>query len=96
MSKEPTTDERLKFYRDNAEAFVTSISAMVDALRREGKRDFADKLNVWALMPWRAALRDDRSGDLWLICEICSEPIKDDAEHASSEDCHFHRKCVDA
>lgn len=91
----PTTEERYRHMRDNAEAFVENMESMVAKYEREGKEDMASKLKVWCLMPWQAALRDDASGDLWPICEICSKPIKSDADRLSSEDgCDFHRHCI--
>ena len=91
----PTLQERYNHLRENAEAFVQSMQSMVDALNRDGKSDQACELEVWALMPWKAAIAADDTGDLWLTCEVCSKPIKDDAECMSSDDgCHFHAACV--
>lgn len=91
----PTLRERYTHLRENAEAFVTSMQVMVDALKRDGKDDQACDLEVWALNPWKSALRDDDTGDLWLTCEVCSKPIKDDSEATYSDDgCHFHLACV--
>jgi len=92
---QPTTEERYRAMRDNAEAFVQSMAVMVAAAERDGDEDLASKLRVWALMPWEAAIRDDDSGDLWWTCEVCGEPIKDEANLVMSEDCQFHRKCVE-
>lgn len=93
----PTIEEKYQHMRDNAEAFVESIGTMVAKAERDGDEDLACKLKVWALNPWQAAIRDDDSGDLWPICEVCQQPIKADAEHISSEDgCDFHRTCVEA
>lgn len=94
MSNEPTIDERLKFYRENAEAFVQSMSTMVSAAERDGDTELAIKLKVWALMPWQAALRDDAADELWPTCEACGQPIKIEAERISSDACDFHRDCI--
>lgn len=90
----PTTQERYQHLRENAEAFVLSMETMIDALRRNGKREQADQLNVWCLMPWRAAIRDDNTGDLWWVCEACEKPIKDGTEVAAEDCCWLHRACV--
>lgn len=90
----PTTEERYKHFRENAQAFVENMRIMVAALERDGKEAEATNLKVWALMPWEAAIRDDDSGDLWPICEICSKPIKGDAELISGGDCDIHRDCL--
>lgn len=91
----PSSGERYAHLKENAEAFVESMSAMVAAAERDGNDDLATKLRVWCLMPWQAALRDDASGDLWPICEVCQRPIKVDSQHISSDDgCDFHSTCV--
>ena len=93
----PTIEEKYQHMRDNAEAFVESMKVMVAAAKRDGDEDLATKLQVWALNPWIAAICDDDSGDLWPVCEVCDQPIKDEAERIGSEDgCDFHRTCVDA
>lgn len=92
---EPTTVERYRHMRLNAEAFVENMRAMVAAAEREGDEDLATKLKVWCLMPWEAAIRDDDSGDLWPLCEVCSKPIKGEADHIASDECDFHRSCVE-
>lgn len=94
MPIQPTTQERYQHLRGNAEAFVTSIAAMVEALERDGKSKQASELKVWALMPWQAALRDDDTGDLWWICEACEKPIKDGTEVAAEDCCWLHRACI--
>lgn len=92
---EPTLGERYQHMRDNAEAFVENMASMVAKYESEGNEDMASKLKVWCLTPWQAAIRDDDSGRLWPICEICSKPIKDETERLSSEDgCDFHSACV--
>lgn len=92
----PTTDERYRHMRENAEAFIQSMQAMVAAAERTGDEDMASKLRVWCLMPWEAAIRADNTGELWSLCEVCGEPIKNDADHAYSDDCNFHRSCVES
>lgn len=92
----PTAEERYRHMRDNAEAFVASMTTMVSALERDGKLDEATNLKVWCLMPWQAAIRDDDSGGLWPVCEVCSKPIKSEADRIFSDDCDFHRSCVGA
>lgn len=92
---DPTIQERYEHFRHNAEAFVESMKTMVAACERDVNDDLASKLKVWALMPWEAALRDDDSGDLWFTCEVCGEPIKDDASTMSDDACWFHNGCLD-
>lgn len=93
----PTTEERYRHLRENAEAFVEGIKAMIAAAKRNDDTALASKLEVWCLNPWMAALRDDDTGDLWFTCEVCSLPIKQDADRLGSDDgCWFHRACVDA
>lgn len=92
----PTIEEKYQCLRQNAEAFVESMRAMVAAYERDGNEDMASKLKVWALMPWEAAIRDDDSGDLWPTCEVCGQPIKSDADHVRGDDCEFHRSCVES
>jgi hypothetical protein len=92
---EPTMEEKYQHLRINAEAFVNTIRGMVASVEDKGDEDLASKLRVWCLMPWEAAIREDDSGDLWLTCEVCGEPIKDDNDLISSEDaCHFHKQCI--
>jgi hypothetical protein len=92
-----TVQEKYDHMRANAEAFVESMRVMVAKAERDGDEDLARKLRVWSLNPWEAALRDDDSGDLWFTCEVCGQPIKDEAEQISSEDgCWFHQSCVGA
>lgn len=91
----PTVQERYDHFRENATLFVDRMRTMVAALEREGKEEEAAQLRVWALMPWEAALRDDDSGDLWPVCEVCSRPIKEDRDCVSSDEgCSFHRACI--
>lgn len=90
----PTTQERYKHFRENAEAFVESMRVMVAKLKRDGHAKQASELNVWCLMPWEATLRDDDSGELWFTCEACGKPIKDDAQRVSGDACDFHRACL--
>lgn len=93
---EPTTEEKYQHLRINAEAFVNTMRGMVASVESKGDEDMASKLRVWCLMPWEAAIREDDSGDLWVTCEVCGKPIKDDAELASDEDAmHFHKACID-
>lgn len=93
----PTLQERYTHMRDNAEAFVQSMETMVAAAKRDGDDDLASKLEVWCLNPWKAAIRDDDTGNLWPTCEVCSLPIKNDRDHIASDDgCAFHRACVGA
>lgn len=93
---EPTIQERYQHLRDNAQAFVESMRTLVAAAERDGDDDLASRLRVSALMPWEAALRDDKSGDLWPRCEACGKPIKDEEYLVSSDDeCRFHTACVD-
>jgi hypothetical protein len=91
---EPTVTERYAHLRENAEAFVESMKVMVRAAEREGDLDLATKLRVWCLMPWRSALADDASGDLWWTCEACEKPIKDGTEVATEDGCWLHKSCV--
>ena len=94
---EPTLQERYDHFKDNAEAFVQSMTVLVNAAESRGDDDLASKLRVWALNPWEAALRDDASGDLWVTCEVCEKPIKDNSDCTSSEDgCWFHLSCTEA
>lgn len=93
LKQPPTIQERYAHLRDNADAFVRSMSVMVDAAERDGDNDLAVKLKVWCLMPWEAALQDDDTGDLWFVCEACEQPIKDGSE-VSGVDCWLHRKCA--
>ena len=96
MGQRPTTEEKYRHMRDNAEAFVESMRVMVAKFERDGNEDMACNLRVWCLTPWEAAIRDDDDGDLWPICEACGEPIKDQAELVGSDDgCDLHRSCVD-
>lgn len=90
----PTTEERYQYMRKNAEAFVESIGIMVDAAERNGNEDLASKLKVWCLMPWQATIRDDDSGDIWSVCEVCGDHIKDESDRLHSDDCEFHMSCV--
>lgn len=90
----PTTQERYKHFRENAEIFVEHMRTMAIALERDGKDEEATNLRVWALHPWEAAIRDDESGDLWPICEACSKPIKDEADHTGGGDADFHTSCL--
>lgn len=89
----PTTEERYKCFRENAELFVQNTRTMVESLERDGKKQEASNLRVWALTPWEAMLRDDDSGDLWPVCEACGCPIKNDAEYVSGGDVDLHRAC---
>lgn len=92
----PTTQERYRHFRENAEAFVQSMEAMIQACERDGNADLASKLTVWCLNPWQATLRDDDSGDLWFNCEACGKPIKDDVQMLWTDDgCTLHKACVD-
>jgi hypothetical protein len=90
----PTTEERYQHMRENAEAFVQGMQAMVTAAEERGDEDMASKLRVWCLMPWQAAIEADDAGDLWPICECCEKPIKDDAERVSGDACDFHKACL--
>ncbi|TAL43862.1 MAG: hypothetical protein EPN91_05760 [Salinibacterium sp.] len=91
----PTIEEKYQHMRDNAEAFVESMRASVAAAEQRGDEELASRLRVWALNPWEAALRDDDSGDLWPLCEVCGEPIKDDALRVADEEgCNFHHACA--
>ena len=89
----PTVFERYTALRKNAEIFVEHMAVMIATLERDGKMDEATNLKVWAMMPWQAALRDDESGDLWPICEICGKPIKNDSDLIGG-DADFHRQCI--
>lgn len=91
----PTTQERYRHLRENAEAFVESMGLMVAAAERDGDDKLASQLKVWALMPWQAALRDDDSGDLWWTCEVCEQPIKDGTEVSGEDCCWFHMRCTE-
>jgi hypothetical protein len=93
---EPTLQERYDHFKDNAQAFVDSMTVLVNAAARRGDDELASKLRTWALSPWEAALRDDASGDLWFTCEVCEKPIKDSADCMGSDDgCWFHVSCVE-
>lgn len=91
----PTTEDRYQHMRENAEAFVQSMQAMIASFEREGDEDMASRLKVWCLSPWQAAIAADDCGDLWTICVACGKPIKTDVEHVAAEDCSFHRACVE-
>jgi hypothetical protein len=94
---EPSIDERYLHLKENAEAFVQSMKAMVAAAETSGDDDLASKLRTWCLLPWEAALRDDASGELWFLCEACGKPIKDESKQISSKDgCWFHLSCAAA
>lgn len=90
----PTITERYVHLRENAEAFVETMRTMVAACEREGNKDLASKLRVWALMPWDAAIKADDTGDLWPTCEACGKPIKDEAERVSGGECDLHKTCI--
>lgn len=45
-------------------------------------------------MPWQATIRDDDSGDIWSVCEVCGDHIKDESDRLHSDDCEFHMSCV--
>lgn len=92
---QPTIEEKYQHMRDNAEAFVESMRAMIGLAARKGDLELESQLRVWCLNPWEAALRDDDAGDLWPTCEACGEPIKTEADRVSSDECSFHRSCVD-
>lgn len=93
---EPTLQERYDHFKDNAEAFVQSMTVLVTAAERRGDDDLASKLRTWALSPWEAALRDEASGDLWFTCEVCGKPIKDQADQVGDDDgCWFHISCTE-
>lgn len=94
MPQEPTTQERYKHLRENAECFVSSMKTMVESLERDGNKEWASRLKVWALMPWQAAIKCDDNGELWPVCEACLQPIKNEAERISGDACDFHKKCV--
>lgn len=89
----PTTAERLQAFRDNALAFVAHMHILEAAA---GNEELASIIRVNCIQPWQAALRDDETGDLWPICEVCSKPIKDEGELISDPDegLHFHKSCV--
>lgn len=93
---QPTMEERHKYWRDNAAIFVGHMKIMIAALQRDGKEQEATNLRVWALMPWEATIRDDDSGDLWPVCEVCGLPIKEPTEVVSSAevDITAHKSCV--
>lgn len=93
----PTIQEKYQHMRDNADAFVQSMEAMIAAAKRDGNEDLASKLLVWCLLPWRGAIAADDAGDLWWTCEVCGLPIKDDNDRVHSDDgCQFHSACVHA
>lgn len=91
----PTIEEKYTHMRANADAFVESMRVMVAKFEREGNEDMACNLRVWCLNPWEAAVRDDESGDLWPTCEVCGDPIKNDIDRFSGDECDFHRSCVE-
>lgn len=94
---QPTLEEKYQHMRINALAFVNTMRRMVAVAEEKGNEDLSSKLKVWCLMPWEAALRADESGELWLSCEVCGKPIKDDGEMLSDEDAnHFHKSCIPA
>lgn len=99
LIEKPTTEERYRHMRENAEAFVASMATLIASLERgDGEQvtaqRFARNLKVWCLMPWQAAINADDTGDLWPVCESCLKPIKNDAERVSGDACDFHRACV--
>lgn len=92
---DPTFEERYRHLLDNAQAFIESAKVRAK-IERGRKRYGAARAIDESIRSWQAALDDDNSGNLWPTCEVCGEPIKDDAEHLSSDDgCYFHAKCVD-
>jgi hypothetical protein len=92
---QPTLEEKYQHLRTNAELFIRNMALSVKVAEDSGDLDLAVKLRVWCLSPWEAAVRDDDTGELWPTCEACGEPIKDDADRISSDDCCFHRSCIE-
>ena len=90
----PTTEEYLEHLRENALLHMESIELFLANLGPRSR--MRATVEVCLAMPWRATLRDDASGNLWPICEICEKPIKDDADHTSEPEdgCDFHLSCV--
>lgn len=91
----PTFEERYRHMRENAEAFIANAKVRAK-IERERKRYSAALAIDESIRSWQAAIDDDDSGRLWPVCEVCGEPIKDDAEHLWSDDgCDFHSACLD-
>lgn len=90
----PTTEERYRYFRENAEIFVKNLAVMIADVEAKGNEEQAAQLRAWALMPWEAAIRDDDSGDLWPVCEGCGKPIKDDSDIVAYGDATMHSTCA--